>query len=291
MSLLWTRKGPPRRNHKGSDTNHSTESRKSHHLPILTLTLLVSLQNRGRGERRQRDTDPPTPPLLLEHPAPRDTQPPFPFSHWNLLQKRFVMSRSCHGTAAKQYEVNQRRTIMYVSTSTGTLHAVSSSAFSNRRLHKSRVLAVAFHHGHRCSKSNQLPRTNEILSCAVRSSCAMLHHSNLGLHLDHPSPHNKFRTTRPVLHPASIVPDIELQPFSQEFSCHDDFLHAVEFPHVVCGDLDAARTSFCTAQRWACSSIMDAVFILFWRHQHAVVQWFECVFADILGIRILQSRT
>ena len=158
------------------------------------------------------------------------------------------------------------------------MNAVSSSAFRNRRLHKSRVLAVAFHHGHRCSKSNQLLRTNEFLSRAVRSSCAMLHHSNLGLHLDSSTPHNKFRTSRPVLHPASIIPDSDLQPFSHEFSCHDDFLHAVK-----------SRT-------WCAWTSMPPNFLLHraalgtahpsWMlcsSQRAVVQWFECVFVDILG--------
>ena len=125
-----------------------------------------------------------------------------------------------------------------------------------------RDLAVAFHHGHRCSKSNQLPRTNEILSCVP---CALLAQCSTTqtwvCTWTHPSPHNKFRTTRPVLHPASIVPDIDLQPFSQEFSCHDDFLHAVEFPHVVCVDLDAAKLPSAPRSAGHCSSIMDAVFI------------------------------
>ena len=90
-------------------------------LSILTVSVFCKFKNRSRGLTRQGETDLPTT-HLLEHPAPRDTQPPFPFSHWNLLQKAICHVRSCHGTAAKQHEVNQKRRIMNVSTSTKTLH-------------------------------------------------------------------------------------------------------------------------------------------------------------------------
>ena len=195
-------------------------------------------EQRQRTDKTKRDGP------FQHHPSPgapraKRHSATIPFLKMEFTPKAIRHVRSCHGTAAKQHEVNKKQRIMQVSRPEHYmlfLHLSSATddctslAFQTMGV---RDLAVAIHHGHRCSKSNQLLRTNGFISRALRSSCAMLHHSNLGLHLD-PSiytqqvSHNKFRTTRPVLHPTSIVPDIDLQPSSQEFSCHDDFLHAVE---------------------------------------------------------------
>ena len=146
-----------------------------------------------------------------------------------------------------------------------------------------RDLAVAFHHGHRCSKSNQLPRTNEIP--LTRRALFLRNAPPLKL---------GFAPGLILLHATSFAqrgPCFIQLPSFQILTCNPP---PINFPAMMtfCTLLSPARgvrglrvPKLPSAPRSAgqCTSIMDAVFILFWRHQRTVVPWFECVFADIFG--------
>ena len=107
--------------HMGSDTNHSTGSRKSHHLSILTISVLGEFkEQRQRTEKTRRHT--PFHHPSLEAPRAKRHSDNISFLTLEFTPKAILHVRSCHGTADKQHEVNQKRRTMYVNMSTGTLH-------------------------------------------------------------------------------------------------------------------------------------------------------------------------
>ena len=148
------------------------------------------------------------------------------------------------------------------------MNAVSSSAIRNRRLHKSRVpnecaRSCGRHPSrHRCSKSNQLLRTNGFLSRAVRSSCAMPHHSSLVLHLDSFFPtqqasHNEARAS-------SQLPSFQILTCNPPPRNFPAMMISCALSSPARGVRGPLGPKLPSAPRSAghCSSIMDAVFIL-----------------------------